>query len=72
MEQKLMNIRQLSVYISMPVATIYTYVHTRKIPEYCIRRIGRALKFDVAEVDRWVNEASAARSSAQGHRQSAH
>lgn len=72
MERKLLNVKQLSEYISMPVATIYTYVHTGKIPNYCIRRIGRALKFDITEVDKWVTEASGSRASAQGYKQSAH
>jgi len=72
MNQKLLNVKELSTYISMPVATIYTYVHTGKIPDYCIRRIGRALKFDVAEVDRWITEASGSRANAQGYKQSAH
>ncbi len=58
MEKKLMNVKQLSEYISMPAPTIYTYVSTGKIPAECIKRIGRALKFDVGAVDRWVNGAS--------------
>ena len=58
MEKKLMNVKQLSEYISMPAPTIYTYVSTGKIPAECIKRIGRALKFDVEAVDRWVNGAS--------------
>ena len=55
MEKRLMNVRELSAYLSMPVPTIYTYVSTGKIPAACIRRIGRALKFEVAAVDRWVS-----------------
>ena len=54
MEKKLLNVKQLSEYISMPVPTIYTYVSTGKIPAECIKRIGRALKFNVGAVDRWI------------------
>ncbi|MFH1723228.1 MAG: helix-turn-helix domain-containing protein [Elusimicrobiota bacterium] len=50
-----MNVQELSVYLSMPVATIYTYVSTGKIPEACIKRIGRALRFEKDVVDRWVS-----------------
>jgi excisionase family DNA binding protein len=55
-ERRLMNVRELSVYLSMPVTTIYTYVSMGRIPSGCIRRIGRALKFEVSAVDRWVSE----------------
>ena len=72
MEKKLMNVKQLSEYISMPVPTIYTYVSTGKIPADCIKRIGRALKFEVGAVDRWVNGPSAVQANAQAHKQSAH
>ncbi len=50
-----MNVKELATYLSMPVPTIYTYVNTGKIPKDCIRRIGRALKFEVAAVDRWIS-----------------
>jgi hypothetical protein len=43
----------------MPVPTIYTYVSTGKIPADCIKRIGRALKFEVGAVDRWITGSSA-------------
>ena len=52
----------------MPAPTIYTYVSTGKIPAECIKRIGRALKFDVGAVDRWVNGPSAAQASSPGHK----
>lgn len=65
MPQRLMNVNQLSAYLSMPVATIYTYVHTKKIPDSCIKRIGRALRFDVGQVDAWINGISAEKASFQ-------
>jgi len=55
MEARLMDVKGLSNYISMPIPTIYTYVSTGKIPKACIRRIGRALKFEKAAVDGWIN-----------------
>jgi len=68
MEKRLMDVKELSEYLSMPVPTIYTYVSTGKIPAECIKRIGRALKFDVGAVDRWVNGPSAAQASSPGHK----
>ena len=32
MEKRLMNVKELSAYPSMPVPTVYTYVSTGKIP----------------------------------------
>lgn len=56
MARKLLDVNGLSEYLSMPKGTIYTYVSTGRIPKDCIRHIGRALRFDVAAVDRWVDE----------------
>lgn len=65
MNKRLMNVRELSEYISMPIASIYTYVHTHKIPDNCIKRMGRALRFDVGQVDTWINAISAEKASFQ-------
>lgn len=54
LEKRLINVNELSAYISMPRATIYTYVCLGKIPADCIVKIGRTLKFDIAAIDRWV------------------
>lgn len=53
---RLMNIRQLSGYLAMPVATIYTWVCLRRVPASCIVRLGRSLRFDREAVDRWIEE----------------
>lgn len=53
--QKLFDVNGLSQYLSMPVATIYTYVCIGKIPGNCVRKIGRALKFDKGSIDRWID-----------------
>jgi excisionase family DNA binding protein len=53
---RLLNIRQLSDYLAMPVATIYTWVCLRRVPAACIVRLGRSLRFDRAAVDLWIEE----------------
>ena len=55
MEPRLLNVKELSAYLSMPTATVYAYVGRGKFPSDCIRRIGRSLKFDKQAVDRWVS-----------------
>ena len=52
MNPKLVNIEDLSLYLDTPVATIYTWTHQKKIPHV---KIGRSLRFDLAEIDQWVN-----------------
>jgi predicted DNA-binding transcriptional regulator AlpA len=59
LKPRLLNVDGLSRYISMPTASIYTYVSLGKIPASCIRRIGRALKFDREAIDAWVAEQGA-------------
>jgi excisionase family DNA binding protein len=53
--KRLMSVDELSRYLAMPKATIYTYVSLGRMPADCVRRIGRALRFEVAAVDAWVS-----------------
>ncbi len=54
--KRLLNVRELSDYISMPVTTIYTYVSLGKLPAAAIVRIGRALRFEKTGIDAWIND----------------
>ena len=58
MEKRLFNIDELSQYLGMPKASIYTYVHLKRIPEKAVVRIGRALKFEKDEIDQWIDDQS--------------
>lgn len=58
MEKRLLTVKDLSAYLSMPVATVYAYVSRGKIPADCIKRIGRSLKFDRQAVDHWISAGS--------------
>lgn len=60
-DRKLLDIEGLSKYLSMPRATIYTWVSMRKIPPQAIIRLGRALRFDRVEIDRWLESRRATR-----------
>lgn len=55
MEKRLLNVKELSEYLSMPTATVYAYVGRAKFPPDCVRRIGRSLRFDKQAVDRWIS-----------------
>lgn len=52
---KLLDVDGLEKYLALPKATIYTWVSTGKIPKKAIVHLGRALRFDREEIDRWVN-----------------
>lgn len=54
MEKRLLSVNELSVYVSLPKNSIYTMVSLRKLPG--VVRLGRALRFEKAAIDQWVNE----------------
>ena len=51
-----MNISELSAYLGTPKGSIYTMVCMRKIPQECVVKLGRALRFEKEAIDRWINE----------------
>jgi len=51
-ENRLLSVDELSAYPSLPKPTIYTWVSLRRIPG--VVKLGRALRFEKAAVDRWV------------------
>lgn len=53
MERKLINIQELSGYLGVPLPTLYTWTHLKKIPYV---KIGRVLRFDRVEIDDWVEK----------------
>ena len=48
-----MNVPELSEYLSLPKASIYTMVSLKKLPG--VVRIGRALRFEKAAIDAWIS-----------------
>lgn len=52
--QRLLDVDGLATYLSLTKATIYTWVSLKRIPERAIVRLGRALRFDVKEIDVWI------------------
>ncbi|KAF0125442.1 MAG: hypothetical protein FD189_1624 [Elusimicrobia bacterium] len=55
MEKRLLNIKELSEYLGTPKSSIYTQICLGKIPPACIVKMGRALRFERAEIDKWIN-----------------
>ena len=61
---KLFNVRELSAYLSLPPSTIFTWTSMGRIPG--VVRLGRALRFDRAEIDRWIESKKSAAQSRTG------
>lgn len=53
---RLLDVETLSKYLSLPKATIYTWVSMKKLPPKAIVRLGRALRFDLTVIDAWIEE----------------
>jgi len=57
MEKKLLNIVELSQYLSVKENTIYSWVSQRKIP---FKKLGRLVRFSLEEVEKWIEQKSVA------------
>jgi excisionase family DNA binding protein len=55
-KKRLMNIGELSAYLGTPKGSIYTMVCLGKIPQECVVKLGRALRFEKDAIDKWINE----------------
>jgi len=62
-KRRLLSIGELSEYLGMPKSSIYTKVCTKKIPPKAIVKLGRSLKFDLAEIDAWIEQNRQGKSS---------
>lgn len=57
-EPKLLTVEELSKYISMPVATIYTKKCKKEFPEGSIVLLDGKLRFYKEKIDDWINDCS--------------
>ncbi|MFH1367934.1 MAG: helix-turn-helix domain-containing protein [Elusimicrobiota bacterium] len=53
MEKRLLNITEASEYLGIKKNTLYGWVCYRKIPYV---KIGRLLKFDKHDIDKWIDK----------------
>ena len=58
LEPKLLTVKELSKYISMPVATIYTKKCKKEFPEGSMVLLDGKLRFFKEKIDDWINEHS--------------
>ena len=51
----LLNVEQMADKIKSTVGTVYSWVSSGKIPQWCIVKMGRSLRFDSKAVSKWLN-----------------
>ena len=52
-EKRFVGIKELSEYLGLPIGTIYSWTHQRKIPYI---KMGRLVKFDLEEIEIWLKK----------------
>lgn len=52
-KHELVDIKKVSEILGVKVATVYSWVSQRRIPYI---KMGRLLKFDVGQIERWITE----------------
>ena len=50
-EKRFIGVKELATYLDIRVNTVYSWVSMRKIPYV---KMGRLVKFDLKEIDKWV------------------
>lgn len=51
--RRLLNVREAAQYLDLEVDTVYKKSRLREVPSV---KVGRALKFDVAALDRYIEQ----------------
>ncbi len=54
-KRRLVGIKGLAAYLDLPEPTIYSWKCRGRFPSGCIVKLGRMLRFDLDEIDKWVN-----------------
>ncbi len=55
MERRYLSVKEVSQYLGFSVNTLYGWTSQRRIP---FLKIGGRVRFDKAELDRWMQEGS--------------
>ncbi len=54
-EKRLLTVKECAKYVGSTAWTIYSWVAKKKIPYV---KLGKNVRFDVLELDNWINEKS--------------
>ena len=53
-EKRLLNVEELAEYMGTTPKTVYSLKCKGEIPNNCIVKRGKSLRFDIIEVDKWI------------------
>lgn len=53
--RRFLGIDELAEYLGVKTSTLYSWVYQRKVP---YTKIGRLVKFDFIEIDKWIERKS--------------
>ncbi len=53
-QPRLMTYAETAVRLSVPIGTLYAWVHERKIPH--IRLSARTVRFEASEIEAWLSK----------------
>lgn len=53
--KRLLTVRELAQYMGSTPKTIYTKKSRGKIPCKCIVKIGDSIRFDLSEINKWID-----------------
>lgn len=57
--KRLLTVKELADYMGTTAKSIYTKKSRKKIPSKCIVMIGDSIRFDLSEIDKWIDELKA-------------
>ena len=60
MADRWLSVEEIAEHLGIKKYTVYKWVKTRQMP---FHKVGRLLKFQLKEIDRWVREGKAAGSN---------
>lgn len=52
-EKRFIGIKECAEYLDVPVGTLYSWTHQRKIPYL---KLGKSVKFDLQELEGWIKK----------------
>lgn len=56
MQKRLITVKELAVYIATTEGSIYQMLFKQNIPRNAIIKFGTAVRFDIKEIDKWIEE----------------
>ena len=53
--KRLLTVKELANYLGLTTKSVYTRKSRGTIPENCIVKLGESVRFDLTEVNKWID-----------------